>query len=162
VVVIVAKDYKWWPLAMRDVNLDDAKLTGNQENNGRAKYTVLGWYLIRDSWAELEPGEELIGSTSQDDHQLTPLFIRWKFAFEWVKSQGKPWWIQDLEDIPCDSPIDESYPEATNLQPDRCTQRCFDCLEISVRIYYEGWFCLNHKCSRLGLVSIISLVLGPS
>jgi hypothetical protein len=146
---------------MRDVNLDDAKLTENQENNGRAKYTVLGWYLIRDSWTELEPGGELVKSASQDDHQ-TPLFIRWKFAFEWVKSQGKPWWIQDLDDIPCDSLIDESCLATTILQPDECTQRCFHCLEISVRIYYDGWFCLNHKCSRLGLVSIISLLSGPS
>jgi hypothetical protein len=146
---------------MRDVNLDDAKLTGNQENNGRAKYTVLGRYLIRDSWAELEPGGELTKLASQDDHQSTPLFIRWKFAFEWVKSQGKPWWIQDLDDIPCDPPI-EPCPAATILQPDQCIQRCFDCLEVSVRIYYEGWFCLNQNCSRLGLVSVIVLPLASS
>jgi hypothetical protein len=147
---------------MQDVNLDDAKLTENQENNGRAKYAVLGWYLIRDSWAELEPGGGLVEAASQDDHRSTPLFIRWKFTFEWVKSQGEPWWIQDLDHLPCDPLADDPCPAATILQPDQCTQRCFHCLEISVRIYYEGWFCLNQKCSRLGLVSIIFLPSGPS
>jgi hypothetical protein len=76
VVVIVAKDYKWWPLAMRDVNLDDAKLTGNQENNRRAKYTVLGWYAWVSSgllvpwgkrmgtWTFRCPLSHLLGQTS--------------------------------------------------------------------------------------------------
>lgn len=43
-------------------------------------YAVLGWYVITDCWAERE-------STNSENG-----FVRWKFRFEWIPAQGKPWW----------------------------------------------------------------------
>lgn len=43
-------------------------------------YAVLGWYLITDGWAERETSDDSAG------------FVRWKFRFEWIPSQGQPWW----------------------------------------------------------------------
>lgn len=42
-------------------------------------------YLVTDAWAEKE--------VSQNGQS----FIRWKFRFEYLESQGPPWWISDPE-----------------------------------------------------------------
>jgi hypothetical protein len=80
VCLIVASEYRWWPLAMQDSPPNEAAQMGNKSDTGRARYTVLGWYLVRHAWAELEPGEErsptLNGSGSQFGG--TQLYIRWK------------------------------------------------------------------------------------
>lgn len=48
-----------------------------------AGFAVLGWYLITHCWAE---------KTDQG-------FVRWKLRFQWLESQGEPWWIaQDGQD----------------------------------------------------------------
>jgi hypothetical protein len=57
---------------------------------GRGKYAVLGWYRVRNAWEELEPGNQ--------SNDRVPLFVRCKFAFEWVETQGTPWWLKDLEE----------------------------------------------------------------
>ncbi|KAG8804900.1 hypothetical protein FRC17_005844, partial [Serendipita sp. 399] len=64
----------------------------SQDGVERGRYTVLGWYSIRDAWPELEPGRP-----NGLDGEHTPLFIRWRFAFEWIEEQGTPWWVQTLE-----------------------------------------------------------------
>lgn len=76
----------------------------------RGRYAVLGWYMVRDAWEELEPGKpvKMKGPDGKAVSQ-TKLLVRWKFLFEWVEAQGEPWWIYDLEeaakkfvDSPCD------------------------------------------------------------
>jgi hypothetical protein len=64
-------------------------LDGCDEEEGRGKYAVLGWYRVRDAWEELEPGVQSNGEVR--------LFVRCKFAFEWVETQGIPWWVKDVE-----------------------------------------------------------------
>lgn len=44
------------------------------------RYAVLGYYFVRSVWVEAEPIAE-----SSNYH------TRFKFAFEWVPSQGVPW-----------------------------------------------------------------------
>jgi hypothetical protein len=81
IVLIAGSGYRWWPLSMR---------RSPNEQNTRAKYVVLGWYLIRDAWEEFEPVSTVYTDAAR-------LFVRWKFSFEWIEAQGKPWWISDLE-----------------------------------------------------------------
>ncbi|KAA1106904.1 hypothetical protein PGT21_050368 [Puccinia graminis f. sp. tritici] len=52
------------------------------------RYAVLGHYLVTHSWPELES----IGEPSNVRR------FRFKFRFQWVSSQGDPWWLSDLEE----------------------------------------------------------------
>lgn len=108
VVLIAGSKYRWWPLLMDDIGQDYTSLEDHDDRRG--KYVVLGWYLIRDAWQELEPGQkESAGDQGEQGSSQTRLYARWKFSFEWIEAQGSPWWISDLEaammhfmDAPCD------------------------------------------------------------
>ncbi|KAF6760318.1 hypothetical protein DFP72DRAFT_843792 [Ephemerocybe angulata] len=47
-------------------------------------YAVLGFYMIVNAWAELQPDEKS-GRT----------IVKYKFAFQWCEGQGDPWWISE-------------------------------------------------------------------
>lgn len=47
-------------------------------------FAVLGWYWITDAWCEREPSID-----------GTPGWVRWKFRFQYMQSQGHPWWLGD-------------------------------------------------------------------
>lgn len=101
IVLIVGRDYRWWPLQMR--KMGELEEIVGQKDDGKARYAVLGWYMIRDAWEELEPEAVDAGPLDEDDDEyyehpesLTRLFVRWKFAFEWIEAQGEPWWIKEL------------------------------------------------------------------
>ncbi|UZJ55031.1 hypothetical protein CBS101457_004351 [Exobasidium rhododendri] len=49
-------------------------------------FAVLGWYWITDSWCERE------APSSDGNHRG---WIRWKFRFQYIESQGSPWWLHD-------------------------------------------------------------------
>ncbi|ORX36285.1 hypothetical protein BD324DRAFT_651527 [Kockovaella imperatae] len=51
-------------------------------------YAVLGWYWISYVWVEAEPVARGIKGPSGRDY-----FHRYKVRFDWVESQGQPWWI---------------------------------------------------------------------
>nr|XP_019050222.1 hypothetical protein I302_00647 [Kwoniella bestiolae CBS 10118]OCF29152.1 hypothetical protein I302_00647 [Kwoniella bestiolae CBS 10118] len=51
-------------------------------------YVVLGWYWISLTWVEAEPPP--LGVPPPDGRDY---FHRVKIRFDWVESQGKPWWI---------------------------------------------------------------------
>jgi hypothetical protein len=150
------------------------------KDDGKGRYAVLGWYMIRDAWEELEPeavdlplqvqneagakakahakakvrnqaqsedintttietqGEaqgEVQGLTQADiesqmeiqvenvgdananeeSEHLTRLFVRWKFAFEWIEAQGEPWWIKDLNSSDNDMAVSESNGTAVEV-----------------------------------------------
>ncbi|KAG8844727.1 hypothetical protein FRB91_002373 [Serendipita sp. 411] len=153
VALIVGRDYRWWPLQM-DFACSIAPDT-IQDSDDKARYAILGWYMVRDAWPELEPGKP-----TGPDGERTPLFIRWKFAFEWIEAQGTPWWIQTLDKAvttsgTCDPhPDPESRDTESNEQvsqeplPSITKQTCSRCETSSQRIYYQGWFCLNPDCSQ--------------
>jgi hypothetical protein len=95
IVLIVGSKYRWWPLMMKGIGADST-LLGNQDNR-RGRYAVLGWYLVRDAWQELEPGiVESVQSTDGQWVSHTTLRARWRFSFEWIEYQGTPWWVEDL------------------------------------------------------------------
>ncbi|EGG09578.1 uncharacterized protein MELLADRAFT_71230, partial [Melampsora larici-populina 98AG31] len=50
-------------------------------------YVVLGHYLVTHSWAEKEIDSDFPGRTC----------VRMKFRFQWISSQGDPWWLCDIE-----------------------------------------------------------------
>ncbi|PVF98753.1 hypothetical protein CPB86DRAFT_850604 [Serendipita vermifera] len=143
-----------------------------KEQGSQAKYVVLGWYLIRDAWEEFEPVPTVYSDAAR-------LFVRWKFAFEWIEAQGKPWWISDLEHataqvaapptfdlqhVPTvnyglhnledsDSPTHfrPSSPPKPN-PPVNHGRPCYHCGKYSPLIYHEGWFCTNSSCSQFCLL----------
>ncbi|KAG8755094.1 hypothetical protein FRC14_004366 [Serendipita sp. 396] len=153
VALIVGRDYRWWPLQM-DFACSIAPDT-IQDSDDKARYAILGWYMVRDAWPELEPGKP----TGQDGER-TPLFIRWKFAFEWIEAQGTPWWIQTLDKAVATSETCDPHPdpESRDIETDEqvlqepppsiTNQTCSRCETSSQRIYYQGWFCLNPDCSQ--------------
>ena len=86
-VVIVGKKYgpfPWSPGYRPPQDTDD----GAVEDGG--SYAVLGWYRVKSYWCEYEPGRAGIDGVG------VPLFIRWRFLFEWAVEQGVPWWLQSV------------------------------------------------------------------
>ena len=85
-VVIVGKKYGPFPWSpgYRIPQKRDGGLVDEECDNG--SYAVLGWYRVKSCWCEYEPGRAGVDGV--------PLFIRWRFLFEWVAEQGVPWWLQ--------------------------------------------------------------------
>jgi hypothetical protein len=82
-VVIVGKKYGSFPWSL-GYRPPHEGLVGDDGDNG--SYAVLGWYRVKAYWCEYEPGRAGVDGV--------PLFVRWKFLFEWVAEQGVPWWLQ--------------------------------------------------------------------
>jgi hypothetical protein len=90
-VVVVGKKYNSfpWSLGFRPPQkADSGPAQGDDDDveDDNASYAVLGWYRVKHYWCEYEPGRA--GGNG------VPLFIRWRFLFEWVVEQGPPWWLQ--------------------------------------------------------------------
>ncbi|BEI90583.1 uncharacterized protein CcaverHIS019_0306530 [Cutaneotrichosporon cavernicola] len=51
-------------------------------------YAVLGWYWVSCTWYEAEPCAH--GVEPRDDRQW---FRRLKVRFDWIDTQGTPWWL---------------------------------------------------------------------
>lgn len=56
-------------------------------------YAVLGWYWVSAAWYEAEP--VALGVAPPESGK--PWFQRLKVRFDWVESQGQPWWLRDGE-----------------------------------------------------------------
>lgn len=65
IVLLIAKDYK------------------SSHFELPCAFAVLGWYWITDVWCEREPRKDksVLG------------WVRWKFRFQYIQSQGRPWWL---------------------------------------------------------------------
>jgi len=83
-VVIVGKKYGPFPWSLRYRPQDTDGGEGKGEDD--SSYAVLGWYRVKSYWCEYEPGKAGIDGV--------PLYIRWRFLFEWVAEQGIPWWLR--------------------------------------------------------------------
>ena len=83
-VVIVGKKYGPFPWSpgYRPLPQDADGETGEDDGS----YAVLGWYRVKYYWSEYELGKVGIDGV--------PLFVRWRFLFEWVAEQGIPWWLR--------------------------------------------------------------------
>jgi hypothetical protein len=171
VAIIVGERYRWWPLQMK--RFCNTPVTGAKKGEAAesGKYAVLGWYRVRDVWEELVPLNRSIEHPSE-----TIPFSRFRFAFEWVEAQGKPWWIANLEtankagrvDMCTEAPfsqVSEVTPKSTCVDVASSTPRAQDvsgletgyvcsCNRTTRLIYHEGWFCGNSKCALFGKVCI--------
>lgn len=85
-VVIVGKKYAPFPWSPGYRTPQEADGGSGDEECDNGSYAVLGWYRVRSCWCEYEPGRAEAGGV--------PLFVRWRFLFEWVAEQGVPWWLQ--------------------------------------------------------------------
>ena len=85
-VVIVGKKYAPFPCSPGYRTPHEANGGSGDDEYDNGSYAVLGWYRVKSHWCEYEPG-----SARADG---VPLFVRWKFLFEWVAEQGVPWWLQ--------------------------------------------------------------------
>jgi len=81
-VVIVGKKYGPFPWSLGYRPQDAASEEGEDDSS----YAVLGWYRVKSYWSEYEPGKPGIDGV--------PLYVRWRFLFEWVAEQGVPWWLR--------------------------------------------------------------------
>jgi hypothetical protein len=175
VAIIVGERYRWWPLQMK--RFCNTPVTGAKKGEAAesGKYAVLGWYRVRDVWEELVPLNRSIEHPSE-----TILCSRFRFAFEWVEAQGKPWWIADLEtaneagrvDVCTEaapfSQVSEVTSTSTCVDVVSSTPRAQDvsgletghvcsCNHTTRLIYHEGWFCGNSKCALFGKVCIFAV-----
>ncbi|ODO09256.1 hypothetical protein I350_02856 [Cryptococcus amylolentus CBS 6273] len=140
-------------------------------------YVVLGWYWISYTWVEAEPAYKGTKPPSGRDY-----FHRIKIRFDWVGSQGDPWWDSE---IPV-SPLPVNQLSSTPRRPCRISSSkeaaemiatfdgftCPTCDSQSPRIYIEGPICVHPSCpafflllTPLGLLPIpptFTLTLCPS
>ncbi|PLW40901.1 hypothetical protein PCANC_10070 [Puccinia coronata f. sp. avenae] len=78
VVLIAGKKYSGMPWI------------GNYDSVG---YAVLGYYLVTHSWPEKEVSSD----------QPNKACVRFKFRFQWMSSQGDPWWLSDMQQYTLES-----------------------------------------------------------
>ncbi|KAF8578009.1 hypothetical protein K439DRAFT_1395975 [Ramaria rubella] len=90
-------------------------------------YVVLGFYTIAHAWEEPEPS-----SASPRGY-----FVRWKFMFQWLEAQGKPWWI---------STESQTYQPRDSRGVPFPGDVCAHCCQHSPIIYNFGWVCLHSDC----------------
>ncbi|KAF8513163.1 hypothetical protein BU17DRAFT_53515, partial [Hysterangium stoloniferum] len=106
------------------------------------EYVVLGYYVINHAW---EPERSPLSSKGY--------FVRWKFQFRWIESQGKPWWI--TEDVYV-CPVLSRLCTVETLKSRRPmfmapdvggkSELCQYCQRRSMNIYRFGWVCTNSGC----------------
>ncbi|GAA6045880.1 hypothetical protein NBRC10513_005284 [Rhodotorula toruloides] len=138
------------------------------EEVDKARYAVLGHYLVTDIWPEGEPIEDDGASKGKDKPGH---FVRFKVRFEWVPSQGKPWFEDHIgvESISKEATPEPSSPasdaasldsgfvditEATAEQAsvDEGCVTCEACHQTHRRVYQENVSCYNEACSNFFLV----------
>ncbi|EAU91450.2 hypothetical protein CC1G_01939 [Coprinopsis cinerea okayama7 len=134
--LVIDDRYSWFPFDLTSMGI---------------AYTVLGFYMIVDAWAEYEEKVE----TEQGR------VVRFKFAFQWCEGQGDPWWIREAtEPIPSrfddDEDVDAGPPEkleeyAVKHDADKTdtpdTIKCQFCNKKSPQVFQPTWACLNSKCT---------------
>lgn len=103
--------------------------------------------------------------------------VRLKFRFEWVASQGPPWWFDLLDSPPATllaptvEPQSSVLPltldswrpleEVCKMETEQAIQNegyCASCDSTSPLVYCEGFICLNELCDMFFLVRLSSLL----
>ncbi|KAL8279372.1 hypothetical protein RQP46_008184 [Phenoliferia psychrophenolica] len=109
----------------------------------KIRYAVLGHYFVDMVWAEAEP--------KQSDP--SDFFVRFKFRFVWVPSQGEPWFGEIIGGAP-PSPVNlltTGLPETT----------CQDCHRVATAVYQEEIGCYNERCPSFFKVHGTTVVANP-
>ncbi|GAA5946972.1 hypothetical protein JCM3765_002096 [Sporobolomyces pararoseus] len=127
VILLAGNQYSFFP-ELRDM--------GKQEGGNEVRYAVLGAFFVTHIWAEGEP-------VVNDNLQETPkdeFFVRFKVRFEWVESQGTPWFT------------DVIGKECPAIPPPTCSVSqvvtCSICHKQHRAIYQEAITCYDESCSN--------------
>ncbi|BGP30671.1 hypothetical protein JCM10296v2_002428 [Rhodotorula toruloides] len=145
-----------------------SKINEDGEEVDKVRYAVLGHYLVTDIWPEGEPIEDDGASKGKDKPGH---FVRFKVRFEWVPSQGKPWFEDHIGDESTSkeatpepsSPasdaasldsgfVDITEPFAEQESTDEGFVTCEACRQTHRRVYKEDVSCFNEACSNFFLV----------
>lgn len=90
--------------------------------------------------------------------------LRYKIRFDWMPSQGEPWWEggKVAEEIPRPKQVVKRYAPGhhlltrpgTGLPPAWKDQgvKCPSCKATSRQVFAEGWICLQPKCKQFWLL----------
>ncbi|WVQ94541.1 hypothetical protein IAU59_001620 [Kwoniella sp. CBS 9459] len=73
-------------------------------------YVVLGWYWISMTWVEAEPAVAGLDPPAGRD-----FFHRYKIRFDWVQSQGEPWWHTEIDPQTRTSAFSASHSDADEV-----------------------------------------------
>ncbi|KDQ21698.1 hypothetical protein BOTBODRAFT_61333 [Botryobasidium botryosum FD-172 SS1] len=132
-VLIAGKKYQLFPY-------DLSRCENFEHDISSCSFVILGWYIVTDAWAESEVGlPDPQGSTEQLGQ-----FTRWKFRFQYLESQGGPWWADPTLD-------GAGRPTALSQAPQidlGLRHVCPTCEGHSPLAFEEGPMCLRPKCTR--------------
>ncbi|KAJ8295918.1 hypothetical protein OF846_001254 [Rhodotorula toruloides] len=145
-----------------------SKINEDGEEVDKVRYAVLGHYLVTDIWPEGEPIEDDAASKGKEKPGH---FVRFKVRFEWVPSQGKPWFEDHVGDEASSqegtpepsSPasdaasldsgfVDITEPVAEQEPRDEGLVTCEACRQTHRPVYQENVSCYNEACSNFFLV----------
>ncbi|GAA5849045.1 hypothetical protein JCM5353_004142 [Sporobolomyces roseus] len=117
---------------------------GFVEGGNEVRYAVLGAYLISDIWAEGEPVEGSKDASSSKDEY----FVRFKVRFEWVESQGTPWFSDIIGKEPSSREESAStVPHSSSGSSQAATHvTCRTCKKSHRAVYLESVECYNESC----------------
>ncbi|GAA6009465.1 hypothetical protein JCM11491_003567 [Sporobolomyces phaffii] len=105
VILLAGNQYNFFP---------KLRSMGQGEGRHEVRYAVLGAYFVTHLWAEGEP----VSDQTRTEPAQEEYFVRFKVRFEWVESQGTPW----FEDVigkasQCDFPIATFHSLSNSLPP---------------------------------------------
>ncbi|GAA5905246.1 uncharacterized protein JCM6883_006331 [Sporobolomyces salmoneus] len=126
VILLAGNQYSFFPKLQE---------MGLKEGGNEVRYAVLGAYFVTHIWAE---GEPVIDSSAPPDASKEEYFVRFKVRFEWVESQGTPWFHNVIGKEP------DSFPAQSNPPPSQVT--CSLCRTTHRAIYKGGITCYNETC----------------
>ncbi|BGP06622.1 hypothetical protein JCM10049v2_002446 [Rhodotorula toruloides] len=145
-----------------------SRINEDGEEVDKVRYAVLGHYLVTDIWPEGEPIED---DATSEGKEKPGHFVRFKVRFEWVPTQGKPWFEDHIGDEATSkeatpepsSPasdaasldsgfVDIMEPNADQESTDEGFVTCEACHQTHRRVYQEHVSCYNEACSNFFLV----------
>ncbi|SCV68206.1 BQ2448_327 [Microbotryum intermedium] len=137
VVLLAGKNYAHFPwLESRDI-----------------RYCVLGYYMVRDFWVEAEPNRATSG---------TGFFTRFKFLFEWVSSQGQPWFDQLIGPMDVEH-LGISTTSLLDAASDEGAERwCSACQRWTPDVFEEMIACLDERCEAFFKIPVQGLALSET
>ncbi|GAA5932325.1 uncharacterized protein JCM15063_001191 [Sporobolomyces koalae] len=136
VVLLAGSQYSFFPrLKEMGVNSDGAS---------HVRYCVLGAYFVTHIWAEGEP------VVSDPNEPIDRYFVRFKVRFEWVKSQGTPWFADVIgkdSQVHVLHPHSRSFPDSTSLAASDPVKWRLQLLWMSMSTGKKS-ICYNETCPR--------------
>ncbi|GEM06873.1 hypothetical protein Rt10032_c02g0890 [Rhodotorula toruloides] len=166
VVLLAGAGWSFFP----ELSSLGSKIDEDGEEVDKVRYAVLGHYLVTDIWPEGEPIESDVAAPMGKD-KPPGHFVRFKVRFEWVPSQGKPWFGDHIGDRTSSkqatpepsSPasdaasvdsgfVDITQPIAEQESTSEGVVTCETCQQTHRRIYQENVTCYDEACRNFFLI----------